>query len=104
VIAQIEATRTSSKAALQIANESLEVSRQALAGVTRIETTLGQSPDPARGVVGSGVLGVLAGQVIADEDERKWRSRRNMVIGTVVATLGTLGTVLGVLKMLGFLH
>jgi hypothetical protein len=104
VIAQIEATRINSKEALRISNEALEVSKQALASTTRIETTLGRSPDPAQGIEGTGVLGVLAKQVISDDDEKKWRSRRNAVIGGVAGTLSLIGAVLGVLKALGLLH
>lgn len=104
ILDRLQAATTSSKEALRIANEALSVSTEARDGVLRIEEKLGESPDPAQGKEGKGALKVLAGQVVAREDERKRRDFvRGIFLGAgMVVSFGTAAV--GLLKAFGVLH
>jgi hypothetical protein len=69
-------------------------------GIARIERSIGQSPDAAKGVEGSGLLGVLHVLVTEREfDRRKWAWLRTYFAGFASA-IGVAAVLIGLLKAL----
>lgn len=75
---------------------------EAQEGISRIERSIGQSPDAAKGVEGTGLLGVLHVLVTEREfDRRKWSWLRTYFAGFASA-VGFAAVVVGLLKALRF--
>lgn len=74
--------------------------QEALAGIERLEDSLGFSPDPARGIKeGRGLLGQLS--VLIGQNDRKEQSataRRNMLVGIGIG-VGILGGLAGLIRI-----
>lgn len=84
-------------------------------GLTRIEESIGHSPDVARGTPGIGLLGQLS-RLIAQQEARAIEdatvtrekearaSTHRSVLAGAGGTVALIGGVLGIAKALGWLH
>lgn len=104
ILTRIEAASTAAKEALRVSNQALEVATEARDLGAKIDAKIGNSPDPAQGIEGRGLLGVLSAQVQRTEDERKRNAFLRAMLAGAIATLGVAATVAGLLKAFGVLH
>jgi len=92
---QIAKARRESKTAITLATTAVE-------GVRRIEESIGHSPDPARGMKGAGMLGVMSDAVTQmglDREERAKRRERWGSFGKGAAVaIGAIAAIFGVLS------
>lgn len=92
---QVTKARRESKAAITLATNAAD-------GVKRIEDSIGHSPDPARGMKGAGLLGVVSDAVDQMKQDREERSKRRAAWGAAgkgaAVAIGAIGAIFGILS------
>lgn len=76
----------------------------ALEAALRIERVIGEEPQPAQGIEGRGLLKVMSSYVRKTEENDRRRADLRLMAGAIGGTLALLGTLVGVLKALGWLR
>lgn len=97
-LAQSRSAWEKASASKALSEQAIEIASEARDGVNEIRETLGQAPQPALGLPGTGLVGAVSVLLARSEAIEAKRTQRGALAKGAVAALGAIATVVGIYK------